>query len=133
MTVNIMVDLETMSTRSHAAICSIGAVKFEGKENEVYQVNKAMAISSSGAPSGSVLAIEFNGPLPISGSIDFNNFLIRRFVTDPSQTVISGFKPPNSTGPYIVKPEFVVPELDISIDKIITNLTLQGILPTPDG
>ena len=27
-----MVDLETMSTRSHAAICSIGAVKFEGKE-----------------------------------------------------------------------------------------------------
>jgi DNA polymerase III epsilon subunit-like protein len=32
MTVNIMVDLETMSTRSHAAICSIGAVKFEGKE-----------------------------------------------------------------------------------------------------
>lgn len=32
MTVNIMVDLETMSTRSNAAICSIGAVKFEGKE-----------------------------------------------------------------------------------------------------
>jgi hypothetical protein len=32
MTVNIMIDLETMSTRSHAAICSIGAVKFEGKE-----------------------------------------------------------------------------------------------------
>ena len=27
-----MVDLETMSTRSNAAICSIGAVKFEGKE-----------------------------------------------------------------------------------------------------
>jgi len=107
--------------------------KFEGKENEVYQVNKAMVVSSSGAPSGSVLAIEFNGSLPISGSIDFNNFLIRRFVTDPSQTVISGFKPPNSTGPYIVKPEFVVPELDISIDKIITNLTLQGVLPTPDG
>ena len=32
MTVNIMVDLETMSTRSNAAICSIGAVKFEGTE-----------------------------------------------------------------------------------------------------
>jgi DNA polymerase III epsilon subunit-like protein len=32
MTVNVMVDLETMSTRSNAAICSIGAVKFEGKE-----------------------------------------------------------------------------------------------------
>jgi exodeoxyribonuclease VIII len=32
MTVNIMVDLETMSTRSHAAICSIGAVKFEGSK-----------------------------------------------------------------------------------------------------
>ena len=32
MTVNVMVDLETMSTKSNAAICSIGAVKFEGKE-----------------------------------------------------------------------------------------------------
>ena len=32
MTINVMVDLETMSTRSHAAICSIGAVKFEGSK-----------------------------------------------------------------------------------------------------
>jgi hypothetical protein len=32
MTVNVMVDLETMSTRSHAAICSIGAVKWEGNK-----------------------------------------------------------------------------------------------------
>ena len=32
MTVNVMVDLETMSTRADAAICSIGAVKFEGKK-----------------------------------------------------------------------------------------------------
>jgi exodeoxyribonuclease VIII len=32
MTVNIMIDLETMSTRSNAAICSIGAVKFENKK-----------------------------------------------------------------------------------------------------
>ena len=30
MTVHVMVDLETMSTRADAAICSIGAVKFEG-------------------------------------------------------------------------------------------------------
>ena len=32
MTVNVMVDLETMSSRADASICSIGAVKFEGKE-----------------------------------------------------------------------------------------------------
>lgn len=32
MTINVMIDLETMSTRSDAAICSIGAVKFEGIE-----------------------------------------------------------------------------------------------------
>ena len=30
MTVHVMIDLETMSTRSNASICSIGAVKFEG-------------------------------------------------------------------------------------------------------
>jgi len=29
---NVMVDLETMSTRSNAAICSIGAVKWKGAE-----------------------------------------------------------------------------------------------------
>jgi exodeoxyribonuclease VIII len=32
MSINVMVDLETMSTRSNASICSIGAVKFEGSK-----------------------------------------------------------------------------------------------------
>jgi exodeoxyribonuclease VIII len=32
MAINVMVDLETMSTRSNAAICSIGAVKWKGTE-----------------------------------------------------------------------------------------------------
>ena len=35
MTINVMIDLETMSTESNAAICSIGAVKFTLEEGIV--------------------------------------------------------------------------------------------------
>lgn len=33
--IEVMVDLETMSTKSNAAICSIGAVKFDSKEGNI--------------------------------------------------------------------------------------------------
>jgi len=41
---------------------------------------------------------------------------------------MEGFKPINSSGPYIVKPEYVVPELDKSIDEFILILTEKGLI-----
>jgi len=85
--------------------------RVEGWENRVFQVGKVDIISSSLIPGSPVLAVELNQPIPPSGSLNLNQFLIRRYIDDASQTIIKGFKPLNSTGPYIIKPEYVVPEL----------------------
>jgi hypothetical protein len=109
--------------------------KFEGREDFSFMVKKVYS-SEEGIGSGRVfqtgsLEVHFNTNLPVSASSDVFNldhFLIRRYVDDAAQNVIKGFKPLGSTGPYLVKPEFVVPELDKSIDEIILNLTQKGLI-----
>jgi len=54
--------------------------------------------------------------------------LIRRYVDDAAQNVITGFKPPGSTGPYLIRPEFVIPELNKNIDEVILDLTQKGLI-----
>ena len=101
--------------------------RFEGWENRVFQVGKVDIISSSLIPGSPILAVELNQPIP-SSSLNLNQFLIRRYIDDASQTIIKGFKPANSTGPYIIKPEYVVPELNKSIDEFILDLTQKGLI-----
>ena len=60
--------------------------------------------------------------------INLDHFLIRRYVDDAAQNVITGFRPPNSEGPYLIKPEFIVPELNKNIDEIILDLKQKGLL-----
>jgi hypothetical protein len=108
--------------------------RFEGNEDFVYQVGKVFGPSDSGSgrlfQTGSI-EVHFNAPLPISASsVNFNldHFLIRRYVDDATTAIIEGFAPANSSGPYIIKPEFVVPELDKDIDSFILDLTQKGLL-----
>jgi hypothetical protein len=108
--------------------------RFEGSEDFVYQVGKVFNPADSGSgrifQTGSI-EIHFNKPLPISAStsvFNMDHFLIRRYVDDATTAIIEGFKPNNSTGPYIVKPEFVVPELNKSVDQFILDLTQKGLL-----
>ena len=79
-------------------------------------------------PTIPVLAIELDKPIPPSGSLNLDQFLIRRYIDNASQNIIEGFRPVGSTGPYLIKPEFVVPELDKDIDEIISLLTEKGLL-----
>ena len=77
------------------------------------------------------LEVHFNANLPVSASssvFNLDHFLIRRYVDDAAQNVITGFKPPGSTGPYLIRPEFVVPELNKNIDEIILDLTQKGLI-----
>jgi hypothetical protein len=77
------------------------------------------------------IEVHFNAPLPISASasnFNLDHFLIRRYVDDATTAIIEGFAPAGSTGPYIIKPEFVVPELDKDIDSFILDLTQKGLL-----
>jgi hypothetical protein len=60
--------------------------------------------------------------------MNLDHFLIRRYVDDATTTIIEGFKPDGSSAPYIVKPQYVVPELDRDIDSFILDLTQKGLL-----
>jgi hypothetical protein len=103
--------------------------RFEGREDRIYEVKQAAIVNlnilSSQIP---FLVVEFNQPVPTSGSVNFNQFLIRRYVDDASQIIMEGFKPINSSGPYIVRPEFTTPELNKSVDQIILDLTQKGLI-----
>jgi len=108
--------------------------RFEGREDLVYQVGKIFAPedSSSGrlTQTGSI-EVHFNYNLPISASssaFNLDHFLIRRYVDDPAQVIMEGFRPISSSGPYIVRPEYIVPELDKSVDQFILDLTQKGLL-----
>jgi hypothetical protein len=109
--------------------------KFEGREDFSFMVKKVYS-SEEAIGSGRVfqtgsLEVHFNTNLPVSASssvFNLDHFLIRRYVDDAAQNVIKGFKPLGSTGPYLVKPEFVVPELDKNIDEVILNLTQKGLI-----
>ncbi len=103
--------------------------RFEGREDRLYQVKQATVVNlqifSSQIP---FLVVEMNQPLATSGSVNFNQFEIRRYVDDASQIIMEGFKPADSSGPYIVRPEFIVPELNKSVDQFILDLTQKGLI-----
>ena len=101
--------------------------RFEGREDRLYQVKQAAVVNGAGLTKP-LLVVEFNQPVPTSGSVNFDQFLIRRYVDDASQILMEGFKPIDSSGPYIVRPEYVAPELDKSVDQFILDLTQKGLI-----
>ena len=108
--------------------------KFEGREDWSYMVKNIYAPAESGSgrifQTGSI-EVHFNANLPVSASasvFNLDHFLIRRYVNDAGQNVITGFKPQGSTSPYLIKPEFVVPELNKNIDEVILDLTQKGLI-----
>ncbi len=108
--------------------------RFEGREDFVYQVGKVFGPADSGSgrlfQTGSI-EVHFNGPLPTSASstvFNLDHFVIRRYVDDASLILMEGFRPINSSGPYIVRPEYVVPELDKSVDQFVLDLTQKGLI-----
>jgi hypothetical protein len=108
--------------------------RFEDREDFVYQVGKIFGPADSGSgrlfQTGSI-EVHFNAPLPVSAStsvFDLDHFVIRRYVDDASQILMEGFAPIDSQGPYIVRPEFVAPELNKSVDQFILDLTQKGLI-----
>ena len=108
--------------------------RFEGREDFVYQVGKIFGPAESGSDritqTGSI-EVHFNYDLPVSASasiFNLDHFLIRRYVDDASLILMEGYRPTNASGPYIVRPEYVVPELDKSVDEFILDLTQKGLI-----
>ncbi len=104
--------------------------RFEGSELSAFMVKRIYSpaeTDSNRLSSVGTIEVQFNQNLP-SSSINLDHFVIRRYVDDAAQILMEGFKPLNSTGPYIVRPEYVVPELDKSIDEFVLILTQKGLL-----
>ena len=101
--------------------------KFEGKENQRYRVLKAGIVSCSGYISSSVLAVEFDRPLPTSGSLNYDKFSIQRYIDFEGNLIFEGFRP-TETGPFIITPEFITPNLNKNIGKILEDLTSKGLI-----
>ena len=104
--------------------------RFEGVEDRTYTVKQVFEptdqsserISNTGS-----LEVHLDKALP-SQSINLDHFLIRRYVDDASTLIMEGFKPINTSGPYIVRPEYIVPELNKTIDEFILDLTQKGLI-----
>jgi hypothetical protein len=97
--------------------------RFEGDESKTYMVNYVENFSEGGSPA---VTVYFGAPLP--SSLNINRYSLVRYVDDASKVVLKGYRPSNSTGPYIVRPEYVVPELNKGIDEFIVDLTQKGLL-----
>jgi hypothetical protein len=110
--------------------------RFEGREDLVYMVDKVYGPGeglnerlSTSTPE--VIEVHFNANLvtsSLSSNFNLDHFLIRRYIDDASQIIMGGFRPSNSTGPYLIRPEYVVPELNKNIDEIILDLTQKGLI-----
>ena len=104
--------------------------RFEGREDRTYAVKhvyeptnqSSERISNTGS-----LEIHLDKALP-SQSINLDHFLIRRYIDDASVVLMEGFKPLNTSGPFIVRPEYLVPELNKTVDEFILDLTQKGLL-----
>jgi hypothetical protein len=97
--------------------------RFEGDEKKTYMVDYVTTESVNNT--GSIM-VHLNGPVPSTTNV--NHYSLVRYVDDASQIIIEGFRPNNTSAPYIIKPEFVVPELDKDIDAFIVDLTQKGLL-----
>lgn len=114
--------------------------RFEGRESWTYQVSKVFGPAEASGSDGfgrlfetGSIEVHFNADLPTSASqnvFNLNHFLIRRYVDDPDLILIEGLRPSgvSGDGPWLVKPEFVTPSLNKSIDQFIVDLTQKGLL-----
>jgi hypothetical protein len=107
--------------------------RFGGNEDYVYMINEVQENAyfqyNPSNPAVSASAIQIKLDKQISGSyIDVNQFLVRRYIEDASMILLDGFQPEGSNGPYILKPEFVSPQLNSNVDTYIKNLTEKGLL-----
>jgi len=109
--------------------------RFEGNENQVYSVKTIYSPGSNDDRlfNSSSIEVHFNSILPVNSSpsiFNLDHFLIRRYVDDPSIILIEGLRPSGASGngPWLIKPEFVTPSLNKSIDQFIVDLTERGLI-----
>ena len=98
--------------------------RFEGDQEKAYVVD---SVQRERFLTTEYLIIYFAPDVDLT-TTNINHYSLTRYVDDASQIIVKGFRPNDSSSPYIIKPEFVVPELDKDIDTFIVELTQKGLL-----
>jgi hypothetical protein len=109
-------------------------IRFENREDRVWMINNVNIINEvtfmgiTTPLSSSLLVIETDSPISQS-NLDYDQFLIRRYV-DGNYILVDGPKSTtnNGQGPFIVKPQYINPQLDKGLDYYIQLLTEKGLL-----
>jgi hypothetical protein len=105
-------------------------VEFKPGDEVRFEGDKVYSIVGSGISSiTNDLFIVLNQP--VTGSnflVDINQFSFTRYIDDPTSVIIEGFRPPNSQGPYIVKPKYITDKLDSNLDDYLTDFINKGVL-----
>ena len=63
-----------------------------------------------------------------SGSVNLNEFFMRRFVGDSSWIYLDVNKPAGGTGPAIIRPDYTTDPLNESAESIVLDLTERGLI-----
>lgn len=105
-------------------------IRFEGDEGKVFMIEKIeideLDLSGANIPT---IFIQLNKEVSTTATaINTDEFAVRRYVDEPSIILFNGFKPTNSTGPYIFTPEYISPKLDDNIDKYLEDLSQKGLI-----
>jgi hypothetical protein len=100
-------------------------IRFEGLEILSFVILNVSTIIDE-ITSNERLALILDRPIPINTDLD--NFLIRRYVEDPSIIILNTSKDAGGTSTGILKPQYISPVLDSKIDSIISDLKSKNII-----
>jgi hypothetical protein len=95
-------------------------IRFEGDETKV--------VTITGIEYTSTLLVLFIDRS--ASNFDVNEFLVRRYVDDPSQIIIyrENVSTETQEGPLLAQPQYITNQLNENLDDYITNLTNKGLL-----
>jgi hypothetical protein len=89
-------------------------IRFQGLENLSYKI-----INITSSATGQ-LTLNLDGNIP-SGT-NLNYFLVRRYVDNPTYIILDVDKPAGGTSEGVLKPKYITPQLQNSIEEIIERL-----------
>jgi len=94
-------------------------IRFQGIENLAYSI---LNVSSSNGQ----LQLQLSGNIPNGTNLSY--FLLRRYVSDPSNIILDLNKPAGASSGGVLKPEYVTDELNKNLDTIVQNLKSKGLI-----
>ena len=110
--------------------------RFMGTENNAYTIESFEKDPDGNGGSGTV-KVTFTEPLPISSSyqvaganatLQWDWFNVRRYTDNSDYVIFQAVKPAGASGTSIIKPQYVVDELDKGVNEIILDLTEKGLI-----